>query len=206
MNIGGTRFHRVVEDRVDELDDRRHVRVGRETVEIENLFALLGFFDERDLERRCSLLQNTLRRVALSQHNVDRTRRGDIRDDADIQDVLKLVEPLEIRRVGHRRVQVVALRFEAARTGCGASGRPGSSRARRDRSAMAVRAAADRCTAADSVRRAVLPPITSGGSFSRKSATSIFGADRCVAYVFVFAHSLVLSTYVRPSGRPRSSG
>ena len=46
VNIGSARLHRVVDDRVDELDDRRHLGVGRQTIEIEHFLAVLGFFDE----------------------------------------------------------------------------------------------------------------------------------------------------------------
>ena len=104
MNIGRPRFHRVVNDGVDELDDRRHVRIRRKTVEVEDLFALVGFFYERDLERRCRFLQDALGRIAFPQNDVDRTRRRNVRHDPDVQRILKLVETFEICRVGHRRV------------------------------------------------------------------------------------------------------
>ncbi len=48
MNIGSTRLHRVVDDRVDQFDDGRHLGVGRESIEIEHFLAVLGLFHKRD--------------------------------------------------------------------------------------------------------------------------------------------------------------
>jgi hypothetical protein len=63
VNIGRTRFHRVVDDGVDQLDDRRHVRIRRETIQVEYFLALLCFFDKRDLESGRSFLEDSLGRV-----------------------------------------------------------------------------------------------------------------------------------------------
>src|SRR4029078_3566881 len=46
VNIGRARLHRVVDDRVDQLDDGRHLGVGRESIEIEHFFAVLSLFDK----------------------------------------------------------------------------------------------------------------------------------------------------------------
>ena len=111
VNIRCTRFHRVVNDGIDQFDDRRHIGIRRQAVEVQNLFALLGFLYERDLKARRRFLQHSLRRVAFLQNNVDRTLRCDIRNDADIQRILYLVQPFKIGRVRHRGVQVAAFAF-----------------------------------------------------------------------------------------------
>jgi len=46
MNVGGTRLHRIEDDRVNQFDDRRHVAVGRQTIKVEHFVAMLGLFDE----------------------------------------------------------------------------------------------------------------------------------------------------------------
>ena len=48
VNVGGTRLHRVVDNRVDQLDDRRHVAVSSEPIKIEDFLALLGFTHQRN--------------------------------------------------------------------------------------------------------------------------------------------------------------
>src|SRR5580765_3576643 len=50
VNVGCARLHRVINDRVDQLDDRRHLAVSRQAVEVENFLARLCFADERKAE------------------------------------------------------------------------------------------------------------------------------------------------------------
>ena len=48
VNVGSARLHSVVNDRVDQLDDGRHLAVGRQAIEIKNLFSLLSLAHQRD--------------------------------------------------------------------------------------------------------------------------------------------------------------
>ncbi len=72
VNVRGARLHRVVNDRVDQFDDRRHLAVGRQAIEIQDFFARFGFAHQRNTKTGCCFLQNSLRGVAFTQHDVDR--------------------------------------------------------------------------------------------------------------------------------------
>ena len=48
VNVGGARLHRVVNDRVDQLDDWRHLAVGRQAIEVKHFLALFRFAHQRD--------------------------------------------------------------------------------------------------------------------------------------------------------------
>src|SRR6185503_1376404 len=85
MYVRRARLHRVINDRVDEFDDRRHLRVGREPVEIENFLAGFSFADERDAKSRCGLLKNTLRGIAATQDYFDRPGSGYVGNDSVVE-------------------------------------------------------------------------------------------------------------------------
>jgi hypothetical protein len=112
VDIRGTRFHRVVDYCVDELYDRRHLSVVRELVEVQHFLALLGLADQRDLKARRGLRKNALGGITLPQYHVDRTGGRDIRHDTYIQDILKFIETLEVRRVGHCGVEVISFTLD----------------------------------------------------------------------------------------------
>src|SRR5262249_24018562 len=46
MNIGSTRLHGVVNNRIDEFDDWRHFGIGCQSIQIEYFFAVLSFANE----------------------------------------------------------------------------------------------------------------------------------------------------------------
>src|SRR6476646_6606815 len=48
VNIGSSRFHRVINNRVDEFDDRRHLRICCQPIQIQNFFAMFCFSDKRN--------------------------------------------------------------------------------------------------------------------------------------------------------------
>ena len=82
MDVGSPRLHRVVDDRVHQLDDRRHFTVSRQAIEIEDFFPLLCFPNQRQSKSRCRLLQDPLGRVTFAQDDIDCTRSRHVRDDA----------------------------------------------------------------------------------------------------------------------------
>src|SRR5215475_1441982 len=100
VNVGGAFFERRENDGVDQFDDRRHL-VAREPVQIEDLFTLLGFLDQRDAETFGRLLEDALRGVALAQNALDRVPRRHLDLEGDPQLGLQFVEQHEIRRIGH---------------------------------------------------------------------------------------------------------
>ena len=65
MNVRRARLHRVVNDRVDEFNDRRHVAVSREPIQVQHFFAMLCLAHQRDAKSGRSFLQHALSRVAL---------------------------------------------------------------------------------------------------------------------------------------------
>src|SRR5262245_36775973 len=67
VDVGGAFFQRREDDGVYQLDDRRHL-VARETVQVENLFAMVGLLDQRGPEAFGRLLEDALRGVALAQY------------------------------------------------------------------------------------------------------------------------------------------
>src|SRR5258705_10125034 len=48
VNIRCPRFHRVVNDSVDEFDNRRHLRICGQPIEVEHLLAMLSFSYQRN--------------------------------------------------------------------------------------------------------------------------------------------------------------
>ena len=112
MNVRRARLHRVVDDRVDELDDRRHLGVGRQTIEIEHFLTMLGFSNKRDAKTRRCFLQHALCRIAFSQNDLDRAGSCDVRDNAGLERVRKFVQPLEIGWIRHRDVQTFLIAFQ----------------------------------------------------------------------------------------------
>ena len=109
VNVGSARFHGVIDNRVDQLDDWRHLTVGCQPIEVEYFFARLGFAHQRDPKSRRRLLQNSLRGVALAQHNIDGAGRRHVRNQPSAQRIGKIVQAIEIGRIGHRDVQLPVL-------------------------------------------------------------------------------------------------
>src|SRR5262249_28944105 len=102
VNVGGAFFERGEDDGVNQLDDRRHLGVTRQAVQIENLFALIGLFDHLDAKAFGRPTQDALRSVAFAQNGLDRAPRRHLDFERDAQLSLQFVEQHEVRRVGHR--------------------------------------------------------------------------------------------------------
>src|SRR4030095_8718156 len=71
VNVRCARLHCLVNDRVNELDDRRHIGVSRQASEIEYFFSLFRLTNERNTKTGGGFLEHALRRVALAQYNFD---------------------------------------------------------------------------------------------------------------------------------------
>ena len=84
-------------------------RVGRQPIEVQNFLTLLRFPHQRDAETRCGLLQDALGRVAFAQHHVDRAGGRHVRNERVLQRAGEFVQPIQIRRIGHRDVQLSVL-------------------------------------------------------------------------------------------------
>ncbi len=109
VDVGGARFDRVEDDGVDELDDRRHLGIVREAVQIEHLFALISLLDERGAKSLGCFLQDALRSVSFAQNRVDRAPHGDFDLQRLTQLSAKFIEQREIRRICHRDHQMAVL-------------------------------------------------------------------------------------------------
>ncbi len=105
VNIRGARLHRVVDNRIDEFDDRRHLGVSRQPIEVEHLFAAFSFPDQRNAKARRRFLQDALGGVAAPQDHINGSGGGDVRHDARLQGAAEFVDAIEIGRVRHREVQ-----------------------------------------------------------------------------------------------------
>ncbi len=113
VNVRGARFHRIVDDRVDQFDDRRHLAVGRQTIQIENFFARFRFPHQRNAKARSGFLQDALGGVAFAQHDIDRAGGGHVRHQPHAQRSGKIVQQIQVSWVRHSDVQFSVFAPEA---------------------------------------------------------------------------------------------
>ena len=99
MDVRGATLDRVVDDGVDQLDDRRGV--GRDTVDSESLLAVLLLLHELDAEVLGRLVENALGGLGLLEDLLDLPRRPDTDLDRGADCQLHLVHRQDVRRVGH---------------------------------------------------------------------------------------------------------
>src|SRR5436853_6256701 len=110
VNIRGASLKRVQDDGVDQLDDGRHLFVGRKTVQIEVFLSVFRFTDKRKAvgsKTRRGILQDSSRRISALQGLFDRGFGCDRyphpqSELSDMELSFKLVDAFQIGRIRHR--------------------------------------------------------------------------------------------------------
>ena len=134
VDVAGAPLERVEDGGVDKLDHRRDGAIGGELVDGESLVLILliaGHYIQR--ETFGDLFQHALRLFGFLEQVGNLRKGGDLDLELFLQQHGKLVDQVEIARVGERDVQMAVRPSESARSCSGTSGRRGRSGTDRDR-------------------------------------------------------------------------